>query len=82
MTPDPIDRAREQTDAHDAAALRDHAAEMANHETPWEHEGKRLCLDCADPIPTDRLATCPHAVRCVHCQGDHEKRQALFARKR
>ncbi|RPI44341.1 MAG: TraR/DksA family transcriptional regulator [Betaproteobacteria bacterium] len=31
------------------------------------------CADCGDDIPVERLRAYPGAVRCVACQGVHEK---------
>lgn len=82
MTPDPIDRATEQAQAQLDAHLRDHAAAAAVTDAPLIRDGVRLCIDCEDTIPTDRLAFAPHAVRCVECQQDHEHKQKQFARTR
>jgi RNA polymerase-binding transcription factor DksA len=30
------------------------------------------CLDCEEPIPTERLLRQPHAERCVPCQTRYE----------
>lgn len=34
---------------------------------------KRDCLDCEEPIPEERLAAIPGAVRCTTCQEAHER---------
>ena len=60
---------RENTDS-----IARQAAANAAHETPFEIEGKRVCLDCYDPIARKRLAANPHAVRCTECQNDHDRR--------
>lgn len=54
--------------------LANQAAVNAVHETPFDIEGKRVCLDCYEPIASKRLAANPHAVRCVECQNDHDRR--------
>lgn len=38
------------------------------------------CEACGDPIEPERLAAMPHARRCVFCQAERERRQALFCR--
>jgi len=38
-------------------------------------DGERCCLDCKDPIEKERLKASPGVVRCVGCQGKHEKRR-------
>jgi len=40
-------------------------------------DGERVCRDCYDPIPTERLAADPYAVRCIDCQRDKERRDGL-----
>lgn len=82
MTPDPVDRAAEQSQAQLDAHLRDQAAAAAVTEAPLVRDGVRLYVDCEDPILTARLAHAPHAVRCVECQQDHERKQKQFARTR
>lgn len=71
---DPADLAGpfEQRQRDDSLARQ--AALNAAHETPFEIEGKRVCLDCYDPIARKRLAANQHAVRCVECQNDHNRR--------
>lgn len=32
-----------------------------------------LCSDCDNPIPPDRLAAKPNAVRCIYCQTSFER---------
>lgn len=31
------------------------------------------CIECGDEIPEERRKSLPNAVRCVDCQGMHEK---------
>jgi len=40
-----------------------------------DRHGRRICLDCGDPIPMERLYAWPHAVRCVTCKLSWEQRQ-------
>ncbi len=71
---DPADLAAPVEQRQRDDALANQAALNAAHETPFEIDGKRVCLDCYDPIPARRLKACPHAVRCVECQNDHDRR--------
>lgn len=32
-----------------------------------------ICYDCGGPIPTDRLAVQPRAIRCIDCQAIYER---------
>lgn len=38
------------------------------------------CVECRDPIETDRAAASPGCRRCLTCQEAFERRQKLFAR--
>lgn len=38
--------------------------EAANRE---QRPGREECVDCDDPIPADRRAALPYAVRCIDC---------------
>lgn len=55
-------------------ALRRAATRRAMSRAPIEINGKRLCLDCRDPIGRPRLRAAPEAVRCIECQQEHERR--------
>ncbi len=33
-----------------------------------------LCQECRQPIPLERLEILPHALLCVHCQAENERR--------
>lgn len=46
----------------------------AAHDAPFEIEGARVCLDCFEPIPEQRLRALATAARCVDCQQSHERR--------
>lgn len=71
---DPADLAAPVEQRQRDEALANQAAANAAHETPFEIQGKRVCLDCHDPIPARRLKACPHAVRCTDCQDDRDRR--------
>lgn len=71
--PDIVDRAQELEQAERDEALAARAAVAA--ETPALHGGRRVCLDCDDPLSRARLRAHPHAVRCVECQARAERAQ-------
>lgn len=35
-----------------------------------------VCLGCGETVPVDRLLAQPAALRCVECQGEHERVRA------
>lgn len=37
-------------------------------------DGSRICLDCGDEIPHERIEANPLAVRCVDCQAKKERK--------
>lgn len=45
-----------------------------------DQSGIVLCRDCDAPIPKARLAAQKHAVRCIDCQREFDREQALEAR--
>jgi DnaK suppressor protein len=42
--------------------------------------GLVICLDCDAPIPLERLAANPRAVRCIDCQMEYDREQQNEAR--
>lgn len=64
----------EQRERDDSLARQ--AAANAEHETPFTIEGVRVCLDCYEPIPPERIKANEYAVRCTDCQDDHDRRRA------
>jgi phage/conjugal plasmid C-4 type zinc finger TraR family protein len=66
------DQARELTERRTAEAVS--AVRNRAVEAPLEVAGVRLCLDCRDPVGVARLQANPHAVRCIDCQTDHDRR--------
>jgi len=53
------------------------AARGETKETPFVIEGKRVCLDCFEPIAARRLKANPDAVRCIGCQQDKESGRGI-----
>jgi RNA polymerase-binding transcription factor DksA len=45
-----------------------------------DEHGLVICRDCDAPIPKERLAAQKHAVRCIECQREYDREQALEAR--
>lgn len=72
---DDLDRAQNLEELEREQSLGRQARAAVSHETPFEIEGQRVCLDCFEPLSRKRLKANPQAVRCVECQGVHEQRQ-------
>lgn len=75
---DIIDRANDYAVRLNDAALARHAS-LTQSARPTQalvnaRTGRRVCLDCYEPIPKKRLKANPHAIRCTECQTDHERR--------
>ena len=58
-----------------AEAIARQSEQSLAQEKPFQIEGKRVCLDCFEPIALKRLIANADAVRCVDCQQDHDKRK-------
>lgn len=71
---DIADRAQVRESANLTEALARQAERAATHEKPFEIEGRRVCLDCFEPILKRRLRANPRAVRCTECQEIKERR--------
>ena len=71
---DVADRAQVREDDNLAEALARQAERASSHEQPFAIEGKRVCLDCLEPILKKRLKANPQAVRCTECQEIRERR--------
>jgi DnaK suppressor protein len=65
---DDIDRAKQLEQWQRQRALDEQLARGRAQQTPRSVDGVRVCLDCEAPIPAQRLAYLPGAVRCVQCQ--------------
>lgn len=48
---------------------------IARRRGTLRQKGTPECVDCDEAIPAARRAHCPSAIRCVHCQVQHETRQ-------
>jgi DnaK suppressor protein len=70
---DVADRAQEREQVNLARALERRAETATVREQPFEIEGRRVCLDCFEPLSRKRLKANPAAVRCVECQELKEK---------
>lgn len=71
---DAIDHAGELEQRERDESLARQAARAAEHEKPFEIEGRRVCLDCFEPIALKRLKANPAAVRCTECQQLQDRR--------
>lgn len=65
------DRALEVEEADRKRAL--HQARSRPVEPGLYVDGRRVCLDCEEPIPAARLERAPAAVRCWRCQTQRER---------
>lgn len=70
---DVADRAQEREQINLGQALERRAEAATVREQPFEIEGKRVCLDCFEPLSKKRLNAKSDAVRCVECQEMKEK---------
>jgi hypothetical protein len=41
----------------------------------------RICIDCHDKIPGERMQATPHATRCVRCEREHERQEKNTGRE-
>lgn len=78
---DELDRAKALEMRERQAALARTLARGQEREPPLEVDGVRVCLDCGEPIPPERLAARPQSVRCVECKERKEKKERLWAGK-
>lgn len=70
---DDADRAGEQIERWDEQR-RANLAHPRNYPAVCTEDGVRVCCECGDPIPTERIGALPHVVLCVTCQQDAELR--------
>lgn len=91
--PDPADAASEYEQAERDAALARLRESTAHDESQLfapvsvdKGAGCRvtecvpICRECLDPIQLERLLANPRAARCIDCQRDHDKYEAMEER--
>lgn len=71
---DIADRAQVREEQNLNAALALQAERAARREQPLVIDGRRVCLDCFEPISKKRLKANPQAVRCTECQEINDAR--------
>ena len=72
---DNVDRAK-QSELRQRQAAVDAARTPSDNGEQLIVDGAVLCIDCREPIPEERLAAFPQAVRCVECKEYYEHEQA------
>ena len=79
---DEIDLAQQLEECERVEALRRARNAAAEDEAARGEAGRNLalCRECGAPIPKERLAAQRQAVRCIECQRDHDREQALEAK--
>jgi DnaK suppressor protein len=79
---DYIDIAQIVEECTRAEALQRLKASLAENEQQVTdpERGLVVCLDCEAPIPLERLAANPRAVRCIDCQLEYDREQQNEAR--
>jgi len=70
---DDADRAQILEEQHRARSIA--VARARSMDTPLMENGRRVCLECGDPIPKARLRASPGAVRCIGCQTIEEAKR-------
>lgn len=74
---DPLDEAAELELATRERALQNLRARRPHLTPDIDAEGNHYCLQCADLIPSERLAAAPDAVHCVGCQELIETKERI-----
>ena len=79
---DEIDLAQQREECERAETLRRVRNSAADEDSPSPDGGEEpvICRDCGAPIPRERLAAQRQAVRCIDCQRDYDREQALEAK--
>jgi DnaK suppressor protein len=77
--PDKLDVASEIEEAERLSVIEQHINRPK--QTPTIVGGLRLCDDCGDVIPPQRIEASPDCVRCIYCETDHDKKQLHRARR-
>lgn len=78
--PDVVDQGQELASAFNDASLENHKkrARQKPKLAPYEVDGERFCLICADDISPERIAVCD-AVYCLKCE-DRQHRSERHGR--
>lgn len=73
---DEVDKAKELELEHRACSLNTVLTTPDHNpgETQLFINDTVCCVDCLDPIPPERMAIKPNAVRCVECKDQWERR--------
>lgn len=74
---DDADHAKELEMADRELAISAHKERSKEIEPPLEVYGVRICLDCYEEIPEERLRVRPESVRCVSCKEIKEQKEKL-----
>lgn len=79
---DDIDFAQylEECERNEALRRLKHSGDGQEVQVVDNRSGVVLCRDCDAPIPKARLAAQRHAVRCIDCQREFDREQALESR--
>ncbi|MEY3746922.1 MAG: Prokaryotic dksA/traR C4-type zinc finger [Pseudomonadota bacterium] len=71
--------------ADDADRAQEHMEHMEalrrQKQAPRSHVQRAIdfCVDCGELIEAKRLFAVPTAIRCIHCQGDHERIERQYS---
>lgn len=71
-----MEMAAENEERQRQQAIADHAGRTTEEQLIVD--GVVVCRECDAPIPEQRLAHVPDAVRCIDCQAFHEKQVGMF----
>ncbi len=75
---DDLDRAKEREMADRDKALQVQLQDGRETEEPMEINGIRLCLDCYEVIPEERIKARPESVLCVSCKEKKETEERVY----
>ncbi|GAP66280.1 C4-type zinc finger DksA/TraR family protein [Mizugakiibacter sediminis] len=80
---DVIDQANDLADSERSALVRLQVARGQQPRVPPQHatDGRRICIDCGEPISHQRLAAVPNAVACTDCEAAAEHRDRHHRRR-
>ena len=72
---DDVDRAQKLEQEHRRRSVENELASHIEKDPSLVINGVRCCVDCGEPIPAERLAARPDAVRCIECKQAKEQKQ-------